>query len=414
MEAAAGRPTVYTQSPRGAQDVAVFHNRLFVLGGQDPVTLAGIIEHEAIYYTRALTAAEYTGGITDAVTKWQDEVSLATNKISIASQENDPGVALAQCGRNIAVLKRRSVLLLTGYGPDSFTIRTAVTGIGCIDPRSVVEVDDGCFFLSKDGYMFFDGVNIVNVSGGLRRKIVGAAMKTVVEGVMLGMNNCYAVRRPGGWVELMIAYTDLLFDEYIEFWGLYHIASGSWTEMVMEGSSSLGIRSSLYGTENYALADTGSDAWVVNQVTTPDSVAETFRGIDYLSSSLARYAMNAKWTSRVVSLASPLSYSKVRRVIVDYIYIVDGDASDGLHNHLAVTIADGRGATLGTGTLRSIADDGLVQVARGVIELDSETDTVQVTINRPGVFNPVEADHQVVKFEIRDVWIEYHEAQDTA
>jgi hypothetical protein len=72
---------------------------------------------------------------------------------------------------------------------------------GCIDPRSIVEYEDGCFFMSDRGFMYFDGSQLINTTQGvLRSSLVEAALAAVGDD---GTDGGYVTASclPNGYIE---------------------------------------------------------------------------------------------------------------------------------------------------------------------------------------------------------------------
>lgn len=134
-------------SPIWCQCVAVHYERLFV-GRPVYVTPVG-----------GILPGEYPNGVaySDATQpeKWND-----TSLIIVDDRPDDAIMAFGHIGSYLAIFKSDRVYILTGYSPETFTVKLLTAEIGCIDSRSVVQIDDGVAFMSKKGYYYLDSTGI--------------------------------------------------------------------------------------------------------------------------------------------------------------------------------------------------------------------------------------------------------------
>lgn len=401
-------PVIYAIGPRGAQDLRIHYNRLLVLGGRNPVTLTEGIDHNAIWYTRALTANDFASGINNADaanTIWTDEVSGAVNKLSLADDRGDPAVAMAPVGRALAILKRRSIDVLSGFDSSSFQVRTASRGVGCIDPHSVVEVPEGVYFLSQQGFVFFDGVQVKIVSRSINTVLLPYVAQMTRTDIGYTFLDASAVLLDNSYILLNISSQgDSTAASSLTKALLFHIPTGTWATIVPAAG---GLDNLVKQSESFQIGlDVSSGGTLtisdLRSITNPGALAESVRGKD------GSTTIQTKWHSRIVELASPLYKAQIHRVIVDYEWIVDGAASEGLFIGPTISLYNSNGSLLDANTLPSQQDAGH-EVTRGRFVWDTyaETSDVQVQIDYTGTARAL------VASSIIDVWIEFEQAAES-
>lgn len=152
-----------TAAPTCGIDVTVHLNRLFVLGGYPPGVTSEPWSFSCLFFMETdlnASGAPLTGTITD----WQT-ITGVTNRIDIPGP--DLGKAVVPLNQYLVIFKEESIWVLYGSSPDSFTLRKAVDGVGCMDRDSIVEADGGIYFRSRRGIEYFDGASCSVVSGRL-------------------------------------------------------------------------------------------------------------------------------------------------------------------------------------------------------------------------------------------------------
>lgn len=301
-------PAVVANAPYGSQDVRTHLNRLWLAGGVDVPGGLTRLEFNTLFFSTS------NGPVTGAATDWKDPVSGLVNKIVVDSDGDDFIVGLAKVGRNLAVFKRRSVHLLSGSSPSTFSIRSYSTDLGCIDARSIVEYNEGCFFLSQQGYLWFDGYQLSNVSDPAVRSLIRAAVSQT-NGIDGGQ--AIASRMSNDYVALAISLqsnTDpVTVTTY--FCGYYNVRSKSWATFSTNGMT-LSQPAHFGHTANYPwLADdrylrTAQDVFApITGVTS--TVAE-------VNSTGAAVTIPAKWHSALFRLGTPAASAQLHRQLVDY------------------------------------------------------------------------------------------------
>lgn len=86
-------------------------------------------------------------------------------------------VGLKSFGSYLLVFKRKNVWVLAGESEESWTVRRLARGVGCLGPKSHVELDGLVYFLSDDGLMVTDGTavepapGLENVRTWLKRRV---------------------------------------------------------------------------------------------------------------------------------------------------------------------------------------------------------------------------------------------------
>lgn len=368
------QPTVYTNAPRGAQDIAAHFQRIFVLGGRNPDN-TGLVRQNTLWFTDPLTNAD----LPDTLVAWQDNTSGLTNQIEIdADDPSDHGVALAKVGDALAIFKRHSLYLLKGYGTDTFSLRPYSTKIGCIDPRSVVEFGEGVFFMSEFGFMWFDGTDIVPVADHVRSdqlfKALAAVGDTGVDG-----GYCTANIMGDSYIMVNIGEADsatALGTPAVPTYSAYmHIPTRAWATFnsaLLEGTKPLlGGRSQ---TREFLMD--AHTVYLTDNLTTPELEEDTLRGKDSLAtpwlwtatpsftgtggtlendSGVDMFAITGpsepivaevRW--KIVGAGFPFLKMQLSRVLVDYNYQVAQELNDGAHDGWLIELYDANGQPVAT------------------------------------------------------------------
>lgn len=339
-------PVALTYAPTGGQDVKAHLNRLFVLGGKDVPSIQAAapnplpswwdqIEPNTLFWSVS------DGPVKNTAAEWRDPVSNVTNKITIDTDNEDFGVGLATVGQNLAIFKRNSVHALYGYSNDTFTIKTISASIGCVDRRSIVEVDDGVYFLSRAGYYFFDGSKLTNVSLGLASELAQITDDTVgLNGQSFG--RATATRLPNNYILLSICNltydgTDLV--QSVEtFAALLHTPSGRWSRFTSDATSA-DVPFAVFRSSDYSVLFDGVNIVHVNPVTTPETQLDEHRGLDTIGTTIKR--IPSRWRSRLMELAGATQKTHLERVFFNYVFKQPGD--DSQHSGWYVKVYRGDG-----------------------------------------------------------------------
>lgn len=329
-------PTDYAvgNAPHNASDLAVHAERVFSGGGYlGPSTPSG---------TRNLYYSVAGGPTTATLADWQDPVSGLTNLIVVGRDEDDPIVGLASVGPNLAVLKRRSLWLLTGTGPSNFAVRQFSADLGCIDAHSIVSRGDGCYFLSDSGYFYWDGAQLVDVSRSVSTSLTNAVDDVYglatnawsTDRIFAGINTQAVVIEPD--VILLSVGTDTAPGQ---FCAMYDYKRQAWSRFSCDALFRDAPSSFATFKSKRAVWDGKSLAYL-NGVSLP---APTTTGIDTVNAVSA--AIPAKWHSRVTRLASPVNAAQLHRLLFDYKFQLASGADDSA-NGWYVSVVAGNGSTL--------------------------------------------------------------------
>lgn len=316
--------------PRGGVDVRTFLNRIWVLGGSEPGTTS------PVYTTRLYWSNDLADGLTplaDAVGTWQ--TSGLTNRIVLEGTGNDYGVAIAILNGRMVILRRQSLYMMTGTDPSTFAVRK-IAAVGCVDPGSVLEWDDGIYFLSDTGLVFFDGASIVPVGDPISGEIAAAAWQgaTVSE---------LSIARISAQHFLMAATGTIR-----KCW-LYHVPTKSWAEVTASTSVVAGgAPRRVSRVVNYPLVFDGTYLYDASLLSLPEAAdANTQAGRDFSGSALADFVIPAEMLTRTFKLAAPELKSQVARLFIDYALKAPPGVTSGALEW-DITIEDGRGNVLKT------------------------------------------------------------------
>lgn len=335
--------TAHANAPHGGQDIAAFARRLFVLGGQDPAGTGDILPN-VLWYSDTI---DDTTTLTDALTSWQDDVSGLTNKIVVGSANDDIGTGLGHCGQNLAVFKRRSTHILSGSGPSTFAIKNVSNTIGCVDPRSVVDWEDGCFFLSDEGFKFFDGVSFEDFSSGVRSRLL-LAIQTELTGLPAHGARVSATRMPNNYIALSIGRSPSLTTADVDstaFCAVLHVPSKRWVDFTSAQLPNT-YATHFIRTNNGAVVLGASNNTLLFDASLITLSEHEFglSGIDTAFGG-SHAPIPAKWQSRLINLSEPAARSQLLKYALDYNFTVDS-AADDANNGWYVTLVTGDSTAL--------------------------------------------------------------------
>lgn len=401
-------PTVYANAPEGAQDVKAHLNRLFVLGGRDVPAGGTEIEPNSLFYTDA-------GGPTaDTTAMWQDDVSGLTNKIVVDSDDrNDHGVGLAKVGQNLVIFKRNSIHVLYGYSSSTFTLRPLTKELGCIDRRSIVEYEDGCYFLSDEGYMFFDGTTLRSTSPSLYTSLVAAGYNTVgANGVDGG--TATAVKLPNNYLLLSIFKQNQVTgvqSAESRFSALLHAPTGRWTRFSSEATSNP-TPVALARAAHPIMFD-GTRVIQIPYLTAPGTAPEASRGFDEITDTgvSVKARIPAKIWYRLLELVSPAYHAQLHRLLIDYSFVVNGAADNAVDGWYVTAVqGDGQDLVEAEFQLPSQGEAGAYAYRRRhVVDSFREASDLQLRVEwRP---DDPETFPALIRADIQDVTVEFSVAR---
>lgn len=174
-----GPPTALSAAPHGAFDLNGYQQRIWLLAGCDTPGGSAVHYNTNIYFTIPTQAG---GG--NATADWQDPISGLTNIIRLDQDVSDQGMGLAKCRNGLLVLRARSIWIIRGNTTDNYTAQIVSRQVGCLDPRSIAETDQGVYFLSEQGLQLTDGVSVRNVSGPVTETLRTAIAEAVPTGIV--------------------------------------------------------------------------------------------------------------------------------------------------------------------------------------------------------------------------------------
>lgn len=367
--------TKLTKAPYRAAAVKTYLNRLFVLDGTPPGGATDVGSAiRGLFWSDALD----NGPVADTLDLWKDDTSGLVNQIRFDDRGND-GVAMALISgsQSLALLRKRSVWMLYGREPESFTLRQASTVKGCLHTRSVVEYGDGCFYMSEDGYVFFDGASTTVVSGPIQHKLLPTAFRSL---------NMIATKLRGDFI-LLVCSSGNFISDYSQYCVLFHIPTGSWMELTSHPS--------VFGTTQLPMWCGSTDrlSWVYASKyfwdVTSIGLPEMYNGVGYdlyapnvyVGDPLVYRAVPARFWTRIMRLASPMDMTQLHRVLVDYAWQESGlaPAASGGTAKLWVSAVTGDGTVLLPATeLPRLASAATAQRQRASIQEFSEATEVQL------------------------------------
>jgi len=115
-------------------------------------------EPTTIFWTNPITS---TNPLLNTSADWQytDPVSgiTTTNKVVIDNNGSDPIMGFGRVTGAMVIFRRSSVYILKGTTTANYQITKISGDIGCLDPRSILETDEGVYFMSLQGMMLTNG-----------------------------------------------------------------------------------------------------------------------------------------------------------------------------------------------------------------------------------------------------------------
>jgi hypothetical protein len=172
--------TVLSNAPHGAFDLIGYQSRIWLLAGIDTPAAGTTHDPIALFFTNQIVSG---GGTASA--DWKDPVDLTTNKIVMDGDAADFGVGLSVVRNAMIVFRKASVWLLKGSTTQSYALIPISQDLGCVDARSIVESDQGAYFISSEGLMITNGTTVTNVSGSVLHTLqtaIAAEQAAVIAG----------------------------------------------------------------------------------------------------------------------------------------------------------------------------------------------------------------------------------------
>lgn len=358
-------PTAYTNAPTNGQDVIAHSNRVWVLGGTPPG--GGAFSPNSLFYS------DQAGPTADTSAMWQDDATGLVNQIVVDSTDtNDSGVALARLGQTLAIFKRHSLHVMSGYGTTTFNVRPFSQDVGCIDQRSIVEFEDAVYFMSERGYYRFDGTKLEMVAPVLRTSLIAGANAAVGQAGVDGAR-VQATKLSNDYILVIISNQTVIAGNTQGTGTAYllHTPTSAWTTFTLGasdipnaiGTTPAGIPWALYGARIFKITN----------VTSPERVSAAVLGYDALASNTP---INASWLSRAYQSSEYTKNIQLQKFLLDYKYLNRGGAAPGAG--WACSVFGGTSPTaLQTGTTAASAT--ATQYSRYVLDVFNETDDVQIS-----------------------------------
>jgi hypothetical protein len=365
-------PSVVVDAPDSGLDLKVHYNRLFTLGGRDVAGSSTTHEFNALYYSDA------GGPISADANSWRGPTGLSNKIIIDADDIDDYGVGLAKVGQDLAILKRNSLHILTGYDSDTFALQTFSSDVGCVDQRSIVEHSDGFCFMSDEGYMYCDGSQLTNVTQSLRTEIVTAVHNSVGDGWVDG-GRCEAIKLPNHYALITITQQEMTTGD-LEAGAayLFHEPTSRWSRFSSDATN-FSVPVGVGRNFQTPFIFDGDHVVQIPHITLPEAADETDRGFDSVAGVSQR--IPARWRSRLVRLGTPQYMSQVHRMLFDYNFVIVDGADDSDYGWF-ITVRNGTGTAVQPQYQVPVMGDpaDYLYRRRHVQDCFSEASDVQVTV----------------------------------
>lgn len=118
-------------------------------------------------------------------------------EIRIATRDNDSCTGLVEFNGHVVYFKTRSIHELYGSGPSNYFVQTLTTGTGCVDGKSIVEIDGILYFMGEDGIYYYGGgtvpkkLSYPNLDGFIYQMDTSRGVVAGTDGVNLYMSIPY-------------------------------------------------------------------------------------------------------------------------------------------------------------------------------------------------------------------------------
>lgn len=371
-----GTITVMTNAPYQFKDVQAYAQRLWTLSGSVPGTTTPVNKY-TLYYTNPAAA----GTDLSLLATWKDVASGLVNQLNYVA--DDTPVGLASCGRFMAILGTQSINIVTGSGSSNFAVRNLTRNWGVLNLESIVEVDDGFYFMSTRGFCFCDGssVRVVSDGGVTSRLTLAAATRSISAAPFFG------------------GYVAVGGENLVGNFLLYHPASQAWVDIssgVVAASPAAVLR-----TSGYPFIWAGRSVHRCEQLTQPFVPFPIDPNL---------VAVPATWRSRVARLGSPGKTANVKRVTVDYLAVIDSASTRKPAYGWIVSVLK-EGATQVAFDLLPTVVGGTHDRQRYSFDINGEFETLQLLITQYVVGSGI-ADPTMNALALFDAWVEYDVARD--
>jgi hypothetical protein len=228
----AGTLVLCTLAPHGALDVKAYQSRIWLAGGIDTPAGGTTFSPTTVFYT----VPGVTGSLGTATADWQDPITGLTNNIPLDGDFDNPLVGIATVRNAMLFFRYSAVYALRGTNSATYQIVPVSKEVGTFDARSIVETDNGVYFLSKRGLMLTDGSTIRNVSGPVLQTLQNA-VSIVLASIKTGWGG-YATCAITSNGQILVSLgaasiTAGVLDGHIQpIWcGLFDPSNGTWTRI---------------------------------------------------------------------------------------------------------------------------------------------------------------------------------------
>ena len=231
------------------------------------------------------------------ITKPRDWLSPNGGSTQIDPEDGLAITGIGKVGPYLLVFKPRKTYLVTDSNTGAY--RRISTNIGCIANRSIVETDNGTFFLSEDlGVCLTDGNSFSIVSGPMRSLLSQIPPGSLANACAIFKDNSYYISFTTGTVNDYI----LQYDVTTQTW---------WIHRIYYTSSSVG------GVNDWTILNPSTTAtlYAAGADTTTFRIFEMFKASIYQDSNSIDYLAN--WIGPHHTFGQPHIRKRCREIRVD-------------------------------------------------------------------------------------------------
>jgi hypothetical protein len=382
-------------APVGACDVTAHLERVWVMGA----TLAGAGGVNSVMWS-------IPGGTSAvaAATDWQDAVSGLFNQIIVGATDDDDLVAFGKAARSLVIFKKRSTYVLTGQTPSTFQVQRFSSQIGCLDRDSVCSFNDGTYFLSDRGLMYFDGAQMIEVSKPIRSEIQYAIRRNQLfspytyysvgdlgNGCLMVLIGNYGVTPGTVPLSNTIPFGQYIFDTVRGTWSKFSVGVDS------SSLSSAPIKHDLvFWCNDRPLLSDGGQFGYADHIPAPEFPFDHAGYDEYWDVTVpgSRFkSLRARYFTRLYALDAPTRTSQVHRMMLDYRMALSSGGTPGPNMAWQLDLLDGSGVSLYSGLAPGVDSNDLTSLSgaaraglyrqRTVVECFGEATDVQLRVTYP-------------------------------
>ena len=138
-----------TEAHPGCQFVQHYADRLFIASSYD--------NPDTLFYSELF---DYQ--------KWEDPETEITNLINVSPGDDERITGIIRTQDHLTIFKTKGIFYLRGYDPEEWILQRVTDDLGCIAPRSIVQMDGRTIWLSNRGVYMDDGEYFYQIGAAIQ------------------------------------------------------------------------------------------------------------------------------------------------------------------------------------------------------------------------------------------------------